>query len=166
MARGWLLRPPGKAIEVPEHLLENDELTYPWTLQEMKPGQAVKYIDPSDTYRRHELVEGEAYLFLRDSSRMGDVSEAQIRELLGPLAAKRAKMFEVLPRDLAMISQGLGDRSLERHGGCVLIIPKSMWQDADPGMRTLFSNIAKIERINYRVEDIGLGGAYWLYEGA
>jgi hypothetical protein len=161
--RGWLFRPGAQAVEVPEHLLDYRELSYPWTLQEVKPGEPVPMIDVNDLYRRHELVAAEAYLYLRDSSRLADVSEQQIRQLLGPLASKRPTRFEVKPRDLQLIANGIADRTLELHGGCTLIIPSGIWEDASVTTRNVFVNLARIHGVSYRVEDIGLGGPFWQY---
>lgn len=163
MPKGWLMRPLGEVVEVPEHILDNEEISYPWTLPELASGQPVQFADLT-TYRRHELIAGEAYLYLRDSSGLERVNERDIRRLLGPLAAQRPTVFPVVARSLAELSRAIGERTIERHAGCVLVVPDRMWSDASKEVQTMFHNLARIESVEYRREAFIHGGAYWHFD--
>ncbi len=159
---GWLLTPAGQRHQLPDHLLEEEVLSWPLSLPEMSPGAAVQYLDSSSMYRRHELVPGEAYVFLRENLKPHNIPESVIAELLGPeLVSKQPRRWNVQPRSLRLIADGIGDRSLELRPNCRLIFPTAMWQDATDSERTVFTNLAKIHGVNFRVENTGVGPAYW-----
>jgi hypothetical protein len=159
--KGWLLTKNGQTYEVPEPLLDEEIISWPFTLQELSPGQHTPMLSPSDFYRRHELVPGEAYIYINENLSLNGIPEAVIRQMLGPSAARRPTRFDLPLRDLASISDGIAERTMETRPQCVLIIPTGMWQDATPSSRTVFHNMCKIHRLTYRVEDTGIGPAYW-----
>jgi hypothetical protein len=143
-------------------MLDLEHIHWPFTLPEVQPGQRTPMLTDRDSYRRHELVPGEAYLYLREHLSPHSVADETIRELLGPaLAAKRPTRFDVKPRDLQLISDGIAERTMETRPHCVLVIPQGMWNDAAKDTRTIFHNMCRIHRLDYRVENVGIGGAFW-----
>jgi hypothetical protein len=161
LRKGWLLTRKGQTHEVPEALLDDEIISWPFTLQEMPPGGRTPMLSLGDLYRRHEVAPGQAYLYLQESVSLNSISETVIRQMLGPLAVKRPTRFDVVPRDLASISNGIAERTMETHPHCILIIPKGMWQDATHATRTVFQNMCNIHNLKYNVEDSGIGPAYW-----
>src|SRR5450759_443335 len=159
--KGWLLTKNGQKHEVPEALLDDEIISWPFTLQEVSPGGRTPILSPSDFYRRHELVPEEAYIYLNENLSPNSIPETVIRQMLGPLAAKRPTRFDLGLRDLVSISDGIAQRTMETRPHCVLIIPSGMWHDATHSTRTVFHNMCNIHTLKYRVEDTGIGPAYW-----
>jgi hypothetical protein len=58
--RGWIVLDDGTKRELPEDALGAERLVLDIT-------HAVKYLAGEDTFRRHEVVAGRAYVFLRDT---------------------------------------------------------------------------------------------------
>jgi hypothetical protein len=163
MARGWLMRMKGEIVEVPEFLLDHEELAYPWALQEQEPGSPVQLTDQT-FYRRHEILPGEAFLYLRDGTALGRIEESVIRRLLGASAIKRPTRFPVELMDLRALKDGLGERTLERHAGCVLVIPSDMWETSPKDLRSIFHNLCRVEDVQYEVQMFAGERAFWLFK--
>ena len=89
--KGWILFRSGKRQEVPEPLLDEEQISWPPTLPEKQPGEKTRMITPKDLYRRHEIVPGEAYIYLQTNRELQEVSEDTIREILGPHASGRRR---------------------------------------------------------------------------
>jgi hypothetical protein len=81
LRRGWLIDRDGKRHHVPEPLLDEEEITWPPTLSEKRPGERTKMLSASDFYRRHELVPDEVVLFLATERSLEDVPEQVIADL-------------------------------------------------------------------------------------
>lgn len=75
--------PDGKTQEVPAFLLDREEITWPPSMPVKKPGEPVQYLKPTDFYRRHEIIEGQAYLFLKDSTPLTPEIEQWVRDQCG-----------------------------------------------------------------------------------
>jgi hypothetical protein len=81
--QGWIITKDGSRHSVPEFLLDHEEITWPPVMREKGAAQQTHMLSASDFYRRHEIVSGEVYLFLRDSSTLADVPPNVIDELRG-----------------------------------------------------------------------------------
>jgi hypothetical protein len=81
--QGWILLDDGTFLAVPVPLLAYEEITWPPTLPEIRPGLPAPLISEGDFYRRHEIVRGEAYVFLKAPLAPSDIPEDQILKLLG-----------------------------------------------------------------------------------
>src|SRR3990172_6329341 len=87
-SRGWLVPSDGSPpLELPQHLLGDDVITWPPTLPEKKPGQPVKYLDPKkDFYHRAVLKSENVYVYVqegRDPNALPDSVAGEIRRQLG-----------------------------------------------------------------------------------
>ena len=80
--RGWIRTRDGQTYPVPPDLLEEEEITWPPTFPEKKAGQPVKYLGPDDFYRRHEIIEGEAFLYLPHELALDNIAGEEIERLL------------------------------------------------------------------------------------
>ena len=80
--RGMVVTRDGKGEPVPEYMLDQETITWPPGLPAVRPGQATPLISAENLYRRHEIVEGEAYLFLKHDFMPSDVPPGVIEELL------------------------------------------------------------------------------------
>ena len=66
--RGLIILEGGRWESVPEHLLDQEVLTWPPVLPATVPGEATKMLNNTDFYRRHVVGEGELYVFAKDST--------------------------------------------------------------------------------------------------
>ena len=66
--RGIIILEGGRWESVPEHLIDQEVLTWPPVLPVSKPGEAAKMLSNADFYRRHVVGEGELYVFTKDST--------------------------------------------------------------------------------------------------
>ncbi len=80
--RGRIVTRDGTVHEVPEFMLDEEEIRWPPGMPQRRPGEPIAMISQDDFYRRHEIVEGEAYLFLKREFMPGDVPPGVIEELL------------------------------------------------------------------------------------
>lgn len=80
--RGWIFLRSGRTEEVPAFLLDEEEIAWPPTLPEKEPGKGVQYISDKDFYRRHEVVEGEAFVFLAHDRTISDKDREIVQKLL------------------------------------------------------------------------------------
>jgi hypothetical protein len=82
--RGWIFLTDGQVEEVPSYLLDEEEITWPPTLPEKAPGEPVRYLSAKDFYRRHEIIEGQAFLYLAHGIDLTDVDPAIVEGLVQP----------------------------------------------------------------------------------
>ncbi len=72
----------GQRHIVPDYLLDEEEIRWPPGMPEVRPGQGTPLFSQDDLYRRHEIVEGEAYLFLKRDFTPHDIPPGVIEDLL------------------------------------------------------------------------------------
>jgi hypothetical protein len=80
--RGWVITEEGKSHRLPDPVLDQDYTLWPLGMPQMKPGEPVKYFSEEDFYWRHEIVEGEAYVYLKKPRTLKDVPPEEIDKLL------------------------------------------------------------------------------------
>lgn len=80
--RGWILLKTGRTVEVPDSLLDEEEITWPPALLEKALGEGVHYISEKDFYQRHELIEGEAFVYLAHDRKVPHIEPETIENLL------------------------------------------------------------------------------------
>jgi hypothetical protein len=80
--RGWLLDRDGNWHAVPHSFLDDEEIPFPFHLDLKMPGKPVRYLKPDDWYKRHDIVPGESYIYLRPEKSVHDVSQSEIDDLL------------------------------------------------------------------------------------
>ncbi len=73
MKRGWIMSKDGNTEEVALYVLKHEHITWPPTMHVKEPGEPIKYFTGEDMYRRHEVIEGAAYLYLQDTEANKDV---------------------------------------------------------------------------------------------
>lgn len=66
--RGLIILEGGRWESVPEHLLDQEVITWPPLLPATQPGEAAKMLSNADFYRRHVVGEGEFYVWAKDST--------------------------------------------------------------------------------------------------
>ncbi len=82
MKRAWILFEDGTKEELPENLIDFEEITWPPTLHVMEPGEAVHYFRDEELYRRHEVIQDTACVFMRDSQAGKEVPPAFVEEIV------------------------------------------------------------------------------------
>lgn len=58
---------------VPRCVLDEVEITWPAAVDTVAPHEAVRQLAPDDVYRRHGIIAGELFLYLRASRSPTDV---------------------------------------------------------------------------------------------
>jgi hypothetical protein len=53
---------------LPEPVIDREEITWPLGLPKIEPGKPVKMLSQDDFYRRHELIKGIFFVYVKDSS--------------------------------------------------------------------------------------------------
>lgn len=81
LRRGRIVTREGTVHDVPPYLLDDEEILWPPGLAPKPPGAPAQLVGMENLYRRHEIVQGEAYLYLPDSARVEDVPQHVIDEL-------------------------------------------------------------------------------------
>lgn len=80
--RGWILTPDGSWHAVPHFLLDEGMISWPLGMPRRRPGEPVVMLTPDDFYLRHEVVEGEVYVFLRHNIQPADLPLDALNQLL------------------------------------------------------------------------------------
>jgi len=84
--RGRIVLRDGTVEDVPDFLLDDEEIAWPPTLPEKRAGAPVRYLSASDFYRRHEIIEGQAFLYLPPVRELSDIDPEIIERFRqGPL---------------------------------------------------------------------------------
>lgn len=63
-----IIHPDRRWEPVPEPFIDYEEMPWPPVLPASPSGQVTPILKPSDFYRRHTLIEGELFVFLKDST--------------------------------------------------------------------------------------------------
>lgn len=80
--RGRIVTRDGTVHVVPDYLLDEEEIRWPPGMPERRAGGSFAAFSAEDLYRRHEIVEGEVYLFLKPDSVPKDVPPGVLEELI------------------------------------------------------------------------------------
>ena len=82
--KGRILTRDGEWHDVPAPFLEQGVVSWPLLMDDMASGVPPRYEDVADMYHRHEISEGEEFIYLLDSSlERGEVPQHIIDALLG-----------------------------------------------------------------------------------
>ena len=88
--RAWILPDDGNPVEIHPLLIDHEEISSPLPLRHVDAGAPDGGFFPSDLYRRHEVVTGAAYLYLRDGLSLEEVPyetlDAIVHESVEPTA--------------------------------------------------------------------------------
>jgi hypothetical protein len=79
--RGRIVLKDGQVRDVPSQLLDDEEISWPPTLPEKRPSEPVRYLSAKDFYRRHEIVEGQAFLYLPHGLDVSEVDPSIVEAL-------------------------------------------------------------------------------------
>lgn len=80
--RGRIVTKQGYRHDVPERFLDEEIITWPPELSGANAATQLSEHSQDNFYRRHEIVPGEAYLYLPIHETITDVPDAIIKELL------------------------------------------------------------------------------------
>lgn len=83
LRQGRILLADGRWERVPDYLLDDEQITWPPGLPEKKAGENIAMFSADDFYYRHEVGEGEFYVYLKKDISLESIPEETIQKLLG-----------------------------------------------------------------------------------
>ena len=88
--RAWVLPIDGNLIEIPPQVIDREEIVWPFETPEYDPHMADYGFTPGDVYRRHEVLSGAAYTYLRQGVSLEDVPDALLDMIVHESAGETA----------------------------------------------------------------------------
>lgn len=88
--RAWVLPVDGNLVEIPPHVIDRQQIIWPFETPDYDPHMADYGFTPGEVYHRHEVLAGAAYTYLRPGLSLEDVPDAVLDMIVYESAGETA----------------------------------------------------------------------------